>query len=148
MKLRRPFATLGLVIALAIPVAAIAAPLVALDSAVFVEKIQPGRGRTLLPASQLRHGDRVVYLVNWFRTGGAGAFTVSYPIPRTVYFEGSADGSEEVSLDGGRTWGKLDAMRVGGRLATPEDVTNVRWHISSNAAAKGSGEIAYSAIVR
>lgn len=148
MNIRRSLAHLGLVLALAAPVAALASPLIAFDSAVFVEKVQPGKGRILLPASQLKRGDRVVYLVSWFRTGGAGAFTVSYPIPRTVYFQGSADGSEEVSLDGGRSWGKLERMRVGTRIATPEDVTNVRWRISAQEAARGSGEIAYSAIVR
>ena len=146
VNLGRSFVSLAVCLCLAAP--AIAAPLVAIDSAVYVERALPGKGRMLQPASQLRHGDRVIYVVSWTRMGGAGSFTVSNPLPRSVYYQGSADGGEEVSLDGGRTWGKLDQMRLGGRMATPEDVTNVRWHIPANEAARGAGEITYSAIVR
>ncbi len=135
-------------LALAVPAAAIAAPLIALDSAVFVERVKPGKGRMLQPASSLKRGDRVVYVVSWYKMGGSGAFTVTYPLPRTVWYQGSADGSEEVSLDGGKRWGKLDRLKVGGRNATPEDVTHVRWRISADQAERGSGEITYSAIVR
>jgi hypothetical protein len=135
-------------LALAAPVAAIAAPLIALDSAVYVEKIRPGQGRLLQPASRLSRGDRVVYVVTWYRMGGSGGFTVTNPLPRTVYYQGSADGDEEVSIDGGKRWGKLDQLRIGSRIATPEDVTHVRWHVPANQAARGAGEITYSAIVR
>ena len=146
MNLCRSFISLAGALCLAAP--ALAAPLIALDSAVYVEKIAPGKGRTLQPAAQLNRGDRVVYVVSWYRMGGSGAFTVTNPLPRSVYYQGSADGSEEVSLDGGRTWGKLDRMRIGTRLATPEDVTHVRWHVPATEAARGAGEITYSAIVR
>jgi len=146
VKLRRSIVSLAGALCLAAP--AIAAPLVAIDSAIYVERALPGKGRMLQPASQLRRGDRVIYVVSWTRMGGTGAFTVTNPLPRSVYYQGSADGSEQVSLDGGRTWGKLDQMRVGGRMATPEDVTNVRWHVPANEAARGAGEITYSAIVR
>ena len=148
MPLRRILTQLGLALALAAPAAAIATPLIALDSAVFVERIQPGKGRLLQPVSNLRRGDRVVYVVSWYKMGGQGAFTVTNPLSRSVYYQGSADGTEEVSIDGGRHWGKLDALRSGARIATPEDVTHVRWHISAGEAARGSGEITYSAIVR
>jgi len=142
----RRIVALAATLCLAAP--AIAAPLVAIDSAVYVERALPGKGRMLQPASQLKRGDRVIYVVSWTRMGGTGAFTVTNPLPRSVYYQGSADGSEEVSLDGGRTWGHLDQMRVGTRLATPEDVTNVRWHVPASEAARGAGEITYSAIVR
>jgi hypothetical protein len=136
------------VLALAAPVAAIAAPLIAFDSAVYVEKVKPGKGRVLQPASRLNRGDRVVYVVTWYRMGGSGSFTVTNPLPRTVYYQGSADGEEEVSIDGGKRWGKLDDLRIGTRIATPEDVTHVRWHVPASRAARGAGEITYSAIVR
>ena len=146
MNLRRSFVATAGALCLAAP--ALAAPLIALDSAVYVEKVGPGKGRTLQPAARLNRGDRLVYVVSWYRMGGTGAFTVTNPLPRSVYYQGSADGSEEVSLDGGKTWGKLDQIRTSGRLATPEDVTNVRWHVAASEAAQGSGEITYSAIVR
>lgn len=148
MTFRRNLAKLACALALAAPAIALATPLVALDSAVFVERVMPGKGRLLQPAKALRRGDRVVYVVSWYRMGGKGGFTVTNPLPSKVYFQGSADGREEVSIDGGRTWGRLDALRVGSRLATPEDVTHVRWRVPAHEAARGQGQITYSAIVR
>lgn len=134
--------------AVTLPSLAEARVAVALDSAIFVERTSQKKGRTLEPAQRLSRGDRVVYIVTWTRQAGAGSFVVTNPLPRTVYYQESADESEQVSIDGGRSWGKLDAMRVGSRLATPEDVTHVRWRNSAPVAARGSGQIAYSAIVR
>lgn len=138
-----------LALCLALPAApALANPLVALDSAVFIERGMPQSGRLLEPAAQLSRGDRVVYVVNWTRMGGQGGFTVTNPLPRAVAFQGSANGDEEVSIDGGRLWGKLGALRVGQRLATAEDVTHVRWRVAPALAARGAGSITYSGIVR
>lgn len=148
MTFRRNLATLACAMALAVPAIAVATPLVALDSAVFVERVMPGKGRLLQPAKALKRGDRVVYVVSWYRMGGQGGFTVTNPLPRRVYFQGSADGREEVSIDGGKTWGRLDSLRVGSRLATPEDVTHVRWRVPAHEAARGQGQITYSAIIR
>ena len=148
MNYRRSLSQLAAGLVLTVPVIAIATPLIALDSAVYVEKVTPGKGRSLRPASQLSRGDRVVYVVTWYRMGGTGSFTVTNPLPRTVYYQGSADGSEEVSVDGGHRWGKLEQLRTASRSATPEDVTNVRWHVPTQQAERGSGEITYSAIVR
>jgi hypothetical protein len=139
---------LATIFALAAPVAAVAAPLVALDSAVFVERVRPGAVRLLEPARQLKRGDRLIYVVSWLRLGGDGGFTVTNPLPSSVSYQRSAGGDEEVSVDGGKRWGKLEAMRIGARLATPEDVTHLRWRVAPERAAKGSGRITYSAIVR
>ncbi|HEX4847325.1 MAG TPA: hypothetical protein VFV30_04225 [Novosphingobium sp.] len=148
MTIRRNLAKIACALALAVPVVAVAAPLVALDSAVYVERVVAGKGRMLQPAGTLKRGDRVVYVVSWYRMGGQGGFTVTNPLPKRVYFQGSADGREEVSIDGGKTWGKLDSLRVGSRFATPEDVTHVRWRVPASEAARGQGQITYSAIVR
>lgn len=144
----RTAAKLACALALAAPIVAAAAPQVAIDSAVFVERIVPNKGRLLQPANLLKRGDRVVYVVTWQRMAGQGSFTVTNPLPRKVYFQSSADGREQVSIDGGRTWGKLDSLRIGDRAATPEDVTHVRWTVPANEAARGTGQITYSAIVR
>lgn len=128
--------------------AASANPLVALDSAVFVERDQAASGRMLEPAARLSRGDRVVYVVNWTRMGGQGGFIVTNPLPRSVAFQGSANGDEEVSVDGGRTWGRLGMLRLGERIATAEDVTHVRWRVAPSLAARGAGSITYSGIVR
>ncbi len=117
---------------------------VSLDSAVFVERIQPGNIRSLEPAAQLNRGDRVVTLLSWRRDRGTGTFVVTNPVPRSIAYQGSAQPGEEVSADGGLTWGRIGTLHYGERLATPEDITHVRWRVISGM----SGRIAYSAIVR
>lgn len=121
---------------------------IATDSAVYVERVRPGNVRQLEPVAALRRGDRVVTIVSWYRLGGNGGFVITNPMPRSIAFQRSARDGEEVSVDGGRTWGRLGELQVGTRLASPEDVTHVRWRISQEGAAGGSGHIAYSGIVR
>lgn len=132
------------------PLAAAAQPAVATDSAVYVERLQNGDTRRLEPADRLSRGDRVVTIVRWFRTGGDrdGAFTITNPLPRAIAYQASAQDEQQVSADGGRTWGRLGELRVAGRIATPEDVTHIRWRVPATRAAQGRGRIAYSGIVR
>ena len=127
---------------------ALAKPAVILASAVYVERAQPGDIRVLEPASQLSRGDRIVTVVTWYLKSGNGGFSVTNPLPRSIYYQGSASGDEEVSVDGGRTWGRLGLLRLSNRMATPEDVTHVRWHVPAAQAVAGKGTIAYSGIVR
>jgi hypothetical protein len=143
------FAGYGLLAAasLAAPQTAQASPAVSLDSAIFIERQDQG-ARRLEPVSELNRGDRVIYVVTWQRSTGSGPFTVTNPLPRQVAFQGSANGDEQVSVDGGHSWGRIGELRSGARLATPEDVTHVRWQVPADLAARGSGRIAYSAIVR
>ncbi|MEO7383373.1 MAG: hypothetical protein ABIU18_00400 [Novosphingobium sp.] len=117
---------------------------VTLGSAVFVERTAES-ARVLEPASRLSRGDRVVTVLTWQRSGSGGQFTLTNPLPRSLYYQGSANDDEEVSVDGGRTWGKLGALKAEGRFATPEDVTHLRWRIDSPS---NAGRIAYSAVVR
>lgn len=125
-----------------------AAPVVATDSAVFVERIAPDTSRRLEPASRLARGDRVVTVVRWYRMGGDGGFVITNPLPASLAYEESASDFQEVSVDGGRTWGHLENLRIGARDATPEDVTHVRWRIPASSAARGRGEIVYAGTVR
>ena len=143
----RAIACTGIGFALSIA-PAIAKPAVSLDSAVYVERAQPGDVRVLEPASQLARGDRIVTVVTWHLKSGDGGFSVTNPLPRGIYYQGSASGDEEVSVDGGRSWGRLGFLRLGNRLATPEDVSHVRWHVAATQAVAGRGNIAYSGIVR
>lgn len=133
---------------LAIPAAADAAPNVATDSAVFVENRQSDTLRHLEPAGELSRGDRVVTILRWYRLGGDGGFTITNPMPQAISYQRSSRTDEQVSVDGGKSWGRLGELHIGSRLATPEDVTHVRWRISASHAAYGKGEIAYSGIVR
>ncbi|HKX79773.1 MAG TPA: hypothetical protein VJM34_14740 [Novosphingobium sp.] len=155
MNIRRGVGRLSLWLAAATPAFAWsftlgATPPVATRSAVFVEKQMPGRTRWLEPASALSRGDRVVTILSWQRLGnGEGdGFTITNPLPRVIAYQKSARSDEQVSVDGGRTWGRLSDLRIGSRVASPEDVTHVRWRIPADRAAQGRGQIAYSGIVR
>ena len=135
-------------LAISLPYAAAAQPTVATDSAVFIERTHNGNVRSLEPAKRLSRGDRVVTVVSWYRMGGDGGFTITNPLPHAIAYQASARENQEVSVDGGRTWGQLGELRVAGRIATPEDVTHMRWRIPATGAAHGQGRIAYSGIVR
>ena len=127
---------------------ALAQPNIAMDSAVFVERDQGNNGRSLEPVSRLSRGDRVVTVLTWYRMGGDGAFVITNPLPRAIAYEASARDEQEVSADGGRTWGRLGTLRIADRIATPQDVTHVRWRVPPAIASRGKGQIAYSGIVR
>lgn len=141
-------ATLALGPALASSALAQAPAAVATDSAVYVERIESDASRRLEPARQLAPGDRVVTVVRWYRMGGDGGFVITNPLPASLAYQNSASNVQEVSVDGGRTWGRLEDLRINGRDATPADVTHVRWRIPASLAARGRGEIAYAGIVR
>jgi len=125
-------------------------------SDVFVERFQPAPGgrtaRILERADQLRPGDRVVFVVNWSGRKDGG-FTVTNPLPRSIAFAGATDDSQEVSVDGGRTWGALEALMVQGpngrlRPAHAEDVTHLRWRIAGPQAIAGGGQMTWRGVVR
>ena len=129
-------------------IATAAAPAIATESAVFVERKPTEAKRRLEPASKLFPGDKVVTVVSWHRTGGQGGFTIVNPLPQAITYQRSGMDEEDVSVDGGRTWGQLADLRIGARQASPEDVTHVRWRITGRTALRGKGQIAYSGIVR
>jgi hypothetical protein len=135
-------------LAITLPQAALAQPTVATDSAVFVERTRNENLRSLEPADRLNRGERVVTILSWYRMGGDGGFTITNPLPRAIAYQASARDDQEVSVDGGRNWGRLGDLKIAGRIATPEDVTHIRWRIPAVRAARGQGQIAYSGIVR
>ena len=134
--------------ALLAPLAVQASPSVAIDSAVYVERQEAGGTRRLEPARRLTPGDRVVTVVSWFKVGGDGSFVLTSPLPHRLAYQASARRDEEVSVDGGRNWGRLGSLRRQGRIATAEDVTHVRWRIDPERAGRGSGHFAFAGIVR
>lgn len=138
------------------PASAQAAGGVQFASDVFVERFQPAPGgrtaRILERADQLRPGDRVIFVVNWSGRKDGG-FTVTNPLPRTIAFAGATDDGQEVSVDGGHTWGSLEALTVRdalGRMrqAHPEDVTHLRWRIPTPQALSGNGQMTWRGVVR
>lgn len=147
---------IGSAAALCAPVTAHAADAVRFASDVFIEKFvtAPGgrKSRILARADRLNPGDNVIFVVNWTARRG-NEFTVTNPLPRSVAFQRSVDGAEEVSVDGGRSWGDIADLRVRDRdgyvrSATPEDVTHLRWRVSNRVALRGSGQLTYRGVVR
>jgi hypothetical protein len=119
---------------------------------VFVERFEPAPGgriaRVLERADRLHSGDRLVFVVSWNRAD-QGRFVVTNPVPPSVVWQpGGTDPTQEVSVDGGHTWGTLATLLVhdaaGWRSARPDDVTHVRWRVPP----LRSGQITYRGIVR
>ena len=112
------------------------------EGAVYRERAV-GSDRLIEPAGQLRSGDKVVLLVRWRAADDRDGFTVTTPVPSALAYQRDSSDVVEVSVDGGRNWGRLDALK-----ARPDQVTHLRWRIGAQAAAKGTGSFAYSALVR
>ena len=129
---------------------------VILTSAVFVEHLDhTGDGRIerqIKPANRLTSGDTVVLMVEWHARPDGRGFAVSSPNTPTLALTRKSREGEQVSADHGRHWGALGTLTVrdrsGARLASLQDVTDLRWPISPREAAQGSGRITYSATVR
>lgn len=144
--------------ALLAPVAASAADDVSLTSKVFVERVKPGAdGKPVTVREEpgvVTPGDRLVFVLG-YRNGGAQpatGFTLTNPIPPSVAFTGSDDASAVVSVDGGKSWGLLGALKVvqadgTSRPAVAADVTHIRWSFSRPIAAGSGGELSFRGIV-
>ena len=141
------------------PGIAFAADSVALSSMVFVEKtIADADGKakiTLHEPKVVTPGDRLIFILNYQNRGSSAAnnFIVTNPLPSAVVYQGTADASAEVSIDGGKIWGALTALKVpdgAGRWrgARPEDVTHVRWTMKQAIPAGAQGKFSFRGIVR
>lgn len=127
-----------------------------ISRAVYVERTATTadgeRVRTIEPAENLLPGDKVVLMVEWRGVRSRDPVTISSAVPRTLAFQRSSSDALEVSVDGGRNWGRLGTMRIadddGVRLASPEDVTHLRWRLDDRSGAPRGDRLTYSAIVR
>lgn len=138
------------------PAVAHAAPgQVALKGDVKLEKtiVEAGKPRVVLAEPKVVvPGDRLLFTTRYANGGTAAVqnFVVTNPLPSAVALEAQA--GDQVSVDAGKTWGKLAALTVangkgGRRAAQVSDVTHIRWTIPTIAAG-GSGKVEYHAIVR
>ena len=78
-------------------------------------------------------------------------FVVTNPLPEGVALASDADAALELSVDGGKSWGRLAALKVKAadgtmRAAQTGDVTHVRWTLPVIAPAQ-DGTVSFHAIV-
>lgn len=146
-------------LALLAPLAAQAANDVALTSAVFVEKTvaqADGKWRLVLEEPRMVvPGDKLVFVLAYRNQGAKPAtdFVVTNPLPGAVAYQGAADAAALVSVDGGKNWGALGALKVRKgdgtiRSAYPEDVTHVRWAMKSPIPVGAAGKLSFRGVVR
>jgi uncharacterized repeat protein (TIGR01451 family) len=148
-------------LALAAPAAAVAAgpEHVSLASHVFVEHLKPGPGgRPVIVREEpkiVTPGDKLDFELSYRNVGAepATGFTITDPIPASVAFAGGESEGAVFSVDGGRTWGPLVALRVAqpngaSRPATPADVTHVRWVFARPIPAGATGSVSFRGVVK
>lgn len=138
---------------------ALAASPVAIDNSVFVERVATTadgqRKVTLEEPKVVIPGDNLVFVLNYRNTGAAAAnqFVITNPLPAAIQYRAEASDAAEVSVDGGKNWGRLAAMTVRGtdgsaRPATDADVTHLRWAFSQPVPAGASGKILFRGKVK
>ncbi len=100
-------------------------------------------------------GDNLVFVVKYKNVGGATAsnFVVTNPLPSAVTFNGTADGLEVVSIDGGKSWGILNSLRVTqtdgtARPAQRSDVTHIKWNLNQPLTAGAEGKLIFRGVVK
>jgi hypothetical protein len=122
-----------------------------------------GKERTVLKAPKdviIVPGDRVIFTLKYANKGAepASGFRATNPMPGPVQFVAAAEDWAEVSVDGGKSWGKLAALTVKAkaadgvsemtRAATAEDVTHVRWFFTNPIAPGSQGSVSYRGIIK
>ncbi len=159
--MRSSLATLSMAIGLvplANPALAQTPQPVALSSTVFVEKVSNdlngGERRILATPGQLGQGDKLVFVLRYRNAGPTpvSRFSVVNPVPQSVRVD-TARQDMQVSVDGGRNWGRLDALTIrtplgGTRRAIADDITHVRWTVNNPVSPGAGGQIAYRGVVR
>ncbi len=129
---------------------------VAITTRLFVETYVTGKDgaieRQLKPASTVTPGDRLVYVVSYRNNGKQPAtdFAITNPVPQHVAFAGDETAGAQMSIDGGKTWGALTALKVANangtsRPARREDVTHLRWQLSQPIAPGTEGQVTFKA---
>lgn len=157
-------ATAAFVVAVA-PVPAVAAPEsggIALSIEQFQEvvvKDEKGKDvKKILPMTKAAPGSEVIYVMNYHNKGTkqADGVALTNPVPKElVYVNGSQQGEGArfaLSVDGGKTFGALEALTVPGddgkpRPATVADVTTLRWTVAAMKPG-AKGKVSYRALVK
>ncbi len=105
-------------------------------------------------------GDRVIFTLKYTNKGAlpATGFRATNPMPGPVQFISVVEDWAEVSVDGGKKWGKLVELTVQAksadgvtdisRAAAVEDVTHLRWVFPNAIPPGGEGTLSYRGVVK
>jgi uncharacterized repeat protein (TIGR01451 family) len=132
---------------------------VKLASEIFVERVRldaQGRSNTVLEEpNMVTPGDKLLFVLAYKNEGSGPAadFVINNPVPESVTFAGSESTNALMSVDGGKSWGRLAALKVTQpdgtvRAAVAGDVTNVRWQFARPIPAGGEGTVKFRAVVK
>lgn len=149
----------ALLLSLALPgVAAAQSNAVTLSSQVKLEKSVTVGGQTrteLVDPKVVVPGDRLVISIAYRNTSAKPVtdFAVTNPVPSAVRYSGQASAGAIVSVDGGKSWGQLGALKVKQsdgtlRAAQPGDVTHLRWVLPTAIAPGAGGTLSFRGTVR
>lgn len=138
---------------------AVAASPLQLSSDVFVERTIEGVDGTktvvLEKPKMVTPGDSLVFVVKYKNVSATTAtnFVVTNPLPPAVAFNGTSDGQEIVSIDGGKNWGFLGDLRVAKedgatRAAQRSDVTHIKWNLNQPLTAGAEGKLIFRGVVK
>lgn len=144
---------------IAAPAAAQSGNAVSLVSDVLVERSTTdanGRTQTTLEEpTTVVPGDKLVFVLRYRNNGAQPAtdFVVTNPLPEAVAFQAAGDERAEVSVDGGRNWGRLASLTIrevdgSQRPAQASDVTHIRWAFAQPIPAGEAGRLMFRGIVR
>ena len=144
----------------AVAVPALAAGPLEVSTKMMVEKrVAAADGTTktqLVAPTSVVPGDSITFVLAYRNTGKTpiADLVLANPVPAGIVYRGPASGSPvpDVSVDG-KTFGTLASRRVsvaggGSRAAVPNDVTQVRWRLTSPLAAGSKGELAFQAVLK
>lgn len=148
----------ALVVLAAAPALALAAPgAVSLESSIKLDKVVTENGQThheYVAPQKVVPGNHLLFVTSYRNTGDKPVdhFVVTNPVPSPVALESAGADNFDVSVDGGKTWGKLSQLSVtkpgaSARAAEAADVTHVRWVIPVIAPG-AAGTLEYHAVVR
>ncbi len=112
-----------------------------------------------LPADKVTPGETVVYSIRYKNEGAApaGDIVLVMPVPKEVaYVEGAVAGAEAASVsfsaDGGQTYvarGRLTVVEGGEpRPARGDEITHIKWTLSTPVGPQAEGEVSYKAVLR
>ncbi len=144
----------------AVAIAQTVQPVVVTSQVQAVQETTDAKGvkqRTLVEPKTVVPGTPLVVWVKYRNAGAVPAanFKIDNPVSKAMDFTGFGDNSGwgSVSVDGGKTYGALAALKVTRadktmRAAIPQDVTHIRWLFPKAIAPGASGTLSFYAMVQ